>query len=320
MRDVREPTTPTPGGHRANRWPPDPLWRLSGAGLLLAAGGIHLDLYLTGYRNIPTIGALFVLQFAVATVLSVALVVVPGRVVAAGGAAFAASTVGGYVLSLWTGLLGFDEVRTAAGVVAGAVEVAAVGVLGAYAARRAPAELAAARAGGAMGAGGGAGAARARRLVAPVTFLAALALVLAVANAPGTPPRATASRAEGSAPGSRSPASADAPGAAAGQARPGSGAPGTATGSHAAATVSIRNFAFVPAKLTVAPGERILVTDHDSVTHTFTAMPGSSPDGHFSSGDIAPGVTVEVTAPTAAGSYAFYCAIHPFMTGTLVVS
>jgi hypothetical protein len=35
--------------------------RLAGGGLLIAAGAIHLDLYLTGYRSIPTIGWLFLL-------------------------------------------------------------------------------------------------------------------------------------------------------------------------------------------------------------------------------------------------------------------
>jgi len=36
--------------------------RLAGGGLLMAAGAIHLDLYLTGYQSIPTIGWLFLLQ------------------------------------------------------------------------------------------------------------------------------------------------------------------------------------------------------------------------------------------------------------------
>jgi hypothetical protein len=31
--------------------------RVAGAGLLAVTGAIHLDLYLTGYRSIPTIGA-----------------------------------------------------------------------------------------------------------------------------------------------------------------------------------------------------------------------------------------------------------------------
>jgi predicted lipoprotein with Yx(FWY)xxD motif len=47
--------------------PPGPGWRtvvlrVAGAGLLIAAGAIHLDLYLTGYRTIPVIGWLFLLQ------------------------------------------------------------------------------------------------------------------------------------------------------------------------------------------------------------------------------------------------------------------
>ena len=36
--------------------------RVIGSGLLFATGAVHLDLYLTGYRTIPTIGWLFLLQ------------------------------------------------------------------------------------------------------------------------------------------------------------------------------------------------------------------------------------------------------------------
>jgi hypothetical protein len=46
--------------------------RAAGAGLLAAAGAIHLDLYLTGYRTIPTIGWLFLLQVIAAFVLAIA--------------------------------------------------------------------------------------------------------------------------------------------------------------------------------------------------------------------------------------------------------
>jgi hypothetical protein len=51
---------------------PGPDWRtlmlrVAGAGLLIAAGAIHLDLYLTGYRTIPTIGWLFLLQVIAAS-------------------------------------------------------------------------------------------------------------------------------------------------------------------------------------------------------------------------------------------------------------
>src|ERR1700722_14669215 len=43
--------------------------RLAGGGLLIAAGAIHLDLYLTGYRSIPTIGWLFLFPVIAAFVL-----------------------------------------------------------------------------------------------------------------------------------------------------------------------------------------------------------------------------------------------------------
>ena len=109
--------------------------RVAGSGLLIAAGAIHLDLYLTGYRTIPTIGWLFLLQTIAAFGLGLAVLVIPSRFVipsrlaAAAGALFALSTLGGYLLSVWIGLFGFKEVSTTAGIVAGAVEPAAFAVL-----------------------------------------------------------------------------------------------------------------------------------------------------------------------------------------------
>jgi predicted lipoprotein with Yx(FWY)xxD motif len=103
--------------------------RLTGAGLLVVTGAIHLDLYLTGYRSIPTIGWMFGLQVLGAFTLAIAVALSRSWLVAAAGAAFAASTLGGYLLSVWIGLFGFTEVRTTAGLTAGVVEVAAVIVL-----------------------------------------------------------------------------------------------------------------------------------------------------------------------------------------------
>ena len=108
--------------------------RVAGAGLLAATGGIHLDLYLTGYRSIPTIGWLFLLQVIAAFGLAAAVLVTGSWLAAAAGAGFALSTLGGYLLSVWAGLFGFTEVRTTAGIVAGVLEVAAFGVLAVLAA------------------------------------------------------------------------------------------------------------------------------------------------------------------------------------------
>jgi plastocyanin len=103
-------------------------------------------------------------------------------------------------------------------------------------------------------------------------------------------------------------------------ASPAAASSGTSTGTSASSTAPhsfhlvIKNFAFHPADFTVAPGATITVTNEDSVTHTFTAR-----DGAFNTGDIPPGHTVTVTAPTKPGSYPYLCLIHQFMTGVLTV-
>jgi predicted lipoprotein with Yx(FWY)xxD motif len=177
-------------------WPAGIL-RVAGSGLLIATGAIHLDLYLTGYRTIPTIGWLFLLQVIAAFGLGLAVLAIPGRLVipsrlaAAAGAGFALATLGGYLLSVWTGLFGFKEVRTGAGIAAGVVEVAAFVVLAALA-------LAPAPAGGAAAAPArfptriSPAAARAAGMTAAGLAVAALVLFgLVVAGASSPPPAAT---------------------------------------------------------------------------------------------------------------------------------
>jgi predicted lipoprotein with Yx(FWY)xxD motif len=127
-----------PDGQRPHANRPQRTWlqlalRAAGAGLLVATGAIHLDLYLTGYRTIPTIGVLFLLQVIAAFVLAAVVGVLGSRLAAVAGALFALSTLGGYLLSIWFGLFGFREVRTTAGIVAGVIEVAAFAVLAALA-------------------------------------------------------------------------------------------------------------------------------------------------------------------------------------------
>jgi hypothetical protein len=56
--------------------------RLAGAGLLAVTGAIHLDLYLTGYRSIPVIGPLFLLQVIAAFGLAAAVLVSGSRLAA----------------------------------------------------------------------------------------------------------------------------------------------------------------------------------------------------------------------------------------------
>src|ERR1700737_2349628 len=135
-RQAESPAAAQAGKQHAE--PPGPGWRtitlrVAGAGLLIA-GAIHLDLYLTGYRTIPTIGWLFLLQVIAAFGLGLALLAIggrpgiAGRLAAAAGAGFALATLGGYLLSVWIGLFGFREGRTTAGIVGGVIGVAAFAV------------------------------------------------------------------------------------------------------------------------------------------------------------------------------------------------
>ena len=82
--------------------------------------------------------------------------------------------------------------------------------------------------------------------------------------------------------------------------------------SHA---VTISNFTFQPATVTVKRGTRVTVTNRDSAVHTATADDGHS----FDTGTLADGAskTISVSKP---GSYPYHCTIHPFMHGTLVVT
>ena len=129
--DVFRLRTRVPGRHRKIKlgdWR-QPWLRVAGALLLVVSACIHLGLYLTGYRSIPTIGWLFLVQAVVAFILAVGALVTHSRLVAVAGAAFALSTLGCYLLAVWIGFFGFREIRTRAGIAAGLIEVAAFATL-----------------------------------------------------------------------------------------------------------------------------------------------------------------------------------------------
>lgn len=86
-----------------------------GGGLLLVwSAYIHVRLWKSeGYRHIPTIGPLFILQSSVGMVIGVAVVAVRRVWVAALGAGFAISTIAGFLLSVEVGLFGFQDTWSA---------------------------------------------------------------------------------------------------------------------------------------------------------------------------------------------------------------
>ena len=77
--------------------------------------------------------------------------------------------------------------------------------------------------------------------------------------------------------------------------------------------IVIKNFSFQPARLTVASGTAVTVTNADRVAHTL-----SSSDGSFDAGEIGAGKTATIVLKQS-GTFKYSCQIHPSMTGTLVV-
>jgi plastocyanin len=73
---------------------------------------------------------------------------------------------------------------------------------------------------------------------------------------------------------------------------------------------------FSPDSLTVPPGAVVTVRNEDSVTHTLT---DKTDQNTFNTGPVGPHQTKTFKAPDKAGSYPFFCTIHQYMTGTLVV-
>jgi hypothetical protein len=86
---------------------------LVGAALVATTGAIHLHLWASGYRTIPTIGPLFLFQGIAGAVLAVALVASRRMFTVVAGAGFMIATIGGLLLSVYVGLFGFMDTLAA---------------------------------------------------------------------------------------------------------------------------------------------------------------------------------------------------------------
>jgi len=81
-------------------------------------------------------------------------------------------------------------------------------------------------------------------------------------------------------------------------------------------SITIENFAFNPATLTIKPGSKVSWTNRDGVDHTIVSDSGSPV--LFKSEALATGASFSFTF-TQPGTYAYYCSIHPSMKGTIIV-
>ena len=77
--------------------------------------------------------------------------------------------------------------------------------------------------------------------------------------------------------------------------------------------VDIAKFAFAPKDITVAPGTKIVWTNHDEAPHTV-----ASTDKSFVSKGLDTDDRFEQTF-SREGDFAYICSVHPFMTGVVHV-
>jgi hypothetical protein len=123
--------------------PPDLLaGRAAGAGLLVWMGWIHLHLWNEGYKHLPSVGNLFLLNFVASVLVAVGVLVTPRRyltIAAGAGALLAAGTLVSLAISINVGLLGFtDSYNAPFAHLSVWVEAAAAVVLAVTAVRSAP--------------------------------------------------------------------------------------------------------------------------------------------------------------------------------------
>jgi amicyanin len=78
--------------------------------------------------------------------------------------------------------------------------------------------------------------------------------------------------------------------------------------------VKIDNFSFAPPSLTVPVGTRVTWTNQDDVPHTVVSTEGKVLKSPVLDTDQKFSYTF-----TAAGTYLYYCSVHPKMTGKVVV-
>jgi plastocyanin len=76
--------------------------------------------------------------------------------------------------------------------------------------------------------------------------------------------------------------------------------------------VTIDNFTFGPAELTVKVGTTVTWTNHDDIPHTIVSA------GKFRSKTLDTDNSFSFTF-TAAGEYKYFCSLHPHMTGMIKV-
>jgi plastocyanin len=77
--------------------------------------------------------------------------------------------------------------------------------------------------------------------------------------------------------------------------------------------IKIDNFTFSPATVTIAPGTKVTWINHDDIPHTAT-----STTKLFNSKALDTDEKYSFTFDKA-GTFPYFCAVHPHMTGQIIV-
>ncbi|MFB5645134.1 MAG: plastocyanin/azurin family copper-binding protein [Nitrosopumilaceae archaeon] len=79
------------------------------------------------------------------------------------------------------------------------------------------------------------------------------------------------------------------------------------------------NECYIPAQISVNVGDTVTWSNDDTAAHTVTSgNPSDGPDGTFDSSLFMAGTTFEYTFDEA-GTYDYFCMVHPWMKGTVTV-
>jgi len=94
---------------RSEDWTVISLGFAAAASMVAISAAIHLDLWATGYKTIPSIGPLFLFQGVIGATLAVLLVLSRRMWAIVTCAMFTIATISGFLLSVYVGLFGFMD-------------------------------------------------------------------------------------------------------------------------------------------------------------------------------------------------------------------
>ena len=112
LTEARGPAAAASGAETGTAAPELLAGRILGAGLVGWMAWIHLHLWSEGYKHIPSIGNLFLLNFIAGVLLALSLLFAPRRylaLVAGAGTLMILGTLGSLIISINIGLFGFQD-------------------------------------------------------------------------------------------------------------------------------------------------------------------------------------------------------------------